>query len=89
MQIIKLLDRIKIAHQLLLEEKTGTSQEFASKLNISRNQLYNVLDILKEYDAPIIYSKKINSFYYNRPFDLEVKFSLTIMIDEEKREIYK
>lgn len=89
MQIIKLLERIKKVHQLILEEKTGSPQEFASKLHISRSQLYNVLDILKEYDAPIKYSKKINSFFYTKPYELELKYSLIIFLDDEKREIYK
>ncbi len=88
MQIIKLLERIKKVHQLILEEKTGTPQEFADKLHISRSQLYNVLEILKEYDAPIKYSKKTNSFYYTKPFHLELKYSLITMLDEEKREIF-
>jgi predicted DNA-binding transcriptional regulator YafY len=81
-------ERLNKVHQLILQEKTGTPTEFASKLEISRSQLYNIIDMLKEYEAPIKYSKKINSFYYTKPFDLEVKFSLTIMIEEEKREIY-
>lgn len=88
MQIIKLLERIKKVHQLILEEKTGTPQEFADKLHISRSQLYNVLEILKEYNAPIKYSKKTNSFYYTKSFELELKYSLIIFLDDEKREIY-
>jgi transcriptional antiterminator len=87
MNLQKQTVRINKAHQLILEEKTGTPKEFADKLHISRSQLYNVLDLLKEYDAPVKYSKKINSFYYTKPFHLELKYSLITMLDEEKREI--
>ena len=88
MNIEKQTERIKYAHKGILEEKTGTPDAFAKKLKISRSQLYNLIEILKEYDAPIKYSKKINSFYYTKTFDLELKYSLTIILDEEKREIF-
>ena len=41
-------ERTNKAHQLILEEKTGTPEEFAEKLKISRSQLYNLIDNLKE-----------------------------------------
>ena len=75
--------RINKAHQLILEEKTGTPLEFADKLNISRSNLYNLLDVLKEHDAPIKYSKKNNSFYYSKPFLLVLKYTWKTILDEE------
>ena len=83
MNFEKLAERINKAHKLILEEKTGTPKEFAEKLKISRSQLYNLIDNLKEYEAPIKYSKKINSFYYSKPFELELKYTLKINIDEK------
>ena len=47
-----------------------------------------LLNSLKEYDAPIKYCKKINSFYYSKSFDLELKYSLKITLDEENKEIF-
>jgi hypothetical protein len=88
MNLEKQAVRINKAHQLILEEKTGTPSEFANKLNISRSQLYNLIGILKEYDAPIKYCKKINSLYYLKPFLLELKYSLKITLDEENKEIF-
>ncbi len=88
MNLEKQAIRINRAHQLILEEKTGAPFEFAYKLNISRSQLYNLIGSLKEYDAPIKYCKKMNSFYYSKPFHLELKFSLVILLEDEKREIF-
>ena len=85
MNLEKQAVRIKKAHQLILEEKTGTPSEFANKLNISKSQLYNLIGILKEYDAPIKSCKKINSFYYSKPFFLELKYSLKTILDEENK----
>lgn len=86
MNFEKLSERINKAHKLILEEKTGTPEEFAEKLKIGRSQLYNLIDELKEYGAPIKYSKKMNSFYYSKPFELELKYALKIIIDENSKE---
>ena len=85
MNLEKQAERINKVHQLIIEEKTGTPSEFANKLNISKSQLYNLIGILKEYDAPIKSCKKINSFYYSKPFFLELKYSLKITLDEENK----
>ena len=88
MNLEKQAERINKVHQLIIEEKTGTPSEFANKLNISKSQLYNLIGILKEYDAPIKSCKKINSFYYSKPFFLELKYSLKTILDEENKEIF-
>ena len=80
MNFEKLAERINKAHQLILTEKTGTPEEFAEKLKISRSHLYNLINKLKEYDAPIKYSKKINGFYYSEPFDLDFENSLKLIL---------
>ena len=85
MNLEKQAERINKVHQLIIEEKTGTPSEFDNKLNISKSQLYNLIGILKEYDAPIKSCKKINSFYYSKPFFLELKYSLKTILDEENK----
>lgn len=60
---------------------------FAEKMHLSRSQLYNVLDVVKNFDAPLKYCRKKESFYYEFPFDLELNYSLKIILDEEIREI--
>jgi len=47
-----------------------------------------VLDVLKELDATIKYCKKKESFYYDKPFELVLKYSLKTIVDEETREIF-
>ena len=88
MNIEQQAERIKYVHKVILDEKTGSPNDFAKKLNISRSQLYNIIEMLKEYDAPIKYNKKANSFYYTKSFDLQLTYSLTILLEEEKREIF-
>lgn len=83
MNFEKQAERINKAHQLILNENTGTPQDFANKLKISRSQLYNLINLLKEYNAPIKYSKKSKNFYYSIPFDLELKYSLKIILEKD------
>lgn len=88
MKTIKQLERLRKAHQFIQQEKTGTPPEFANKLDISERQLYNILDYLKEIDAPIEYQRKTETYYYTTSFDLLVHVSVQVLIANEVREIY-
>jgi predicted transcriptional regulator len=88
MNFIKQIERIKKVHNLISMEKTGTPYAFAQKLNLSRSQLYNILGNFKELGAILKYCKKRESFYYENYFDLELNYSLKIMVDEENMEVF-
>lgn len=88
MNFIKQIKRITKMHKLISSEKTGTPEVFARKLCLSRSQLYNELDMIKELDAPVKYCKKRESFYYETSFELILNFSLQIIKDDESREIF-
>jgi hypothetical protein len=88
MNFIKQMERIKKIHLLIRTEKTGSPDVFAEKLNLSRRQLYNELEIFKNLDASIKYCKKRESFYYGETFDLELKYSLKTIVGDETKEIF-
>ncbi|MEO8532646.1 MAG: hypothetical protein ABI441_02795 [Flavobacterium sp.] len=75
-------------HKLIITEKTGTPAVFAKKLCLSRSQLYNTIDIIKNLEAPIKYCKKRESFYYETSFDLELNYSVKTIINDEAKEIF-
>jgi hypothetical protein len=75
-------------HRLIQAETTGCPEQFAQKLHLSRRQLYNELERLKELDAPIKYCKKKTSFYYTQDFDLELHYSLKTIKGDEIRKIF-
>jgi hypothetical protein len=81
-------DRIQKMHRLIQAETTGCPEQFAQKLHLSRRQLYNELERLKELDAPIKYCKKKTSFYYTQDFDLELNYSLKTIKGDEIRKIF-
>ncbi|WP_233430713.1 hypothetical protein [Flavobacterium tructae] len=88
MSFIEKIERMKRIHQLICEEKTGSPAAFAKKMLLSRSQLYNELEIIKGFDAPLKYCKKRESFYYETSFELIVHYSLSIIKDEERKEIF-
>lgn len=88
MDFIKQIERINIIHKLISVEQTGTPLQFAKKLKLSKSQMYNVLDTFKDFNAPVKYCKKRESFYYSAPFILELKYSLKICSENEAKEIY-
>jgi hypothetical protein len=88
MNFIKHIERINKIHLLISTEKTGTPDDFAQTLHLSRRQLYNELETLKNLDASIKYCKKKESFYYDKPFELVFKYSLTTIVGEQTREIF-
>ncbi len=60
-QHIGLLERID---QLIRMQATGTPEELACKLDISRTTLYRIIALMKELNAPVEYDIAIRSFVY-------------------------
>lgn len=88
MDFIKKIERIKRIHELIREEKTGSPAVFAGKLLLSRSQLYNELEIIKGLDAPLKYCKIRETFYYETSYELILHYSLSIIKDNEIKEIF-
>jgi len=72
MKFFEYLERIEKMHCLIKAKRTGTPDEFAAQLGISRTRLYEVIDELKSHGAPIAYSKASTTFYYEYPFDISL-----------------
>lgn len=88
MKTIKQLERLRKVHLLIKQGKTGSPKELAHILNISERQLFNIVDYLKEIDAPINYNRKTETYYYATSFDLLVNVSLQVLVADEVRNIY-
>jgi len=88
MDVFRTIDRINILHRLIDAEQTGNPTELAKKLGISRGTLYNMLDELKSFGAPICYSRTKESFLYTVGFELSINYSLKVIdSDEELKKI--
>jgi biotin operon repressor len=86
MKVFEYLDRISMMHKLVSRQKTGTPEEFARQLGVSRTSLYELIDELKSRGAPITYSKSAKTFFYRQPYDIAVTCSLRPLSYNEELE---
>lgn len=62
--IIKHIEIIERIDQLIRLQATGTPEDFASRLGISKTKLYRVIGVMKKLNAPIEYNIHLESFVY-------------------------
>jgi predicted DNA-binding transcriptional regulator YafY len=86
MKVFEYLDRISTMHKLVSRQKTGTPEEFARQLGVSRTSLYELIDELRSRGVPIVYSKSAKTFFYRQPYDIEVTCSLRPLTYNEEKE---
>jgi len=65
MGIATYLNRVSRIHSLVMRKSTGSPEEFARKMNLSRSALLKDLSELKALGFPIEYDKHRNSYRYN------------------------
>jgi predicted DNA-binding transcriptional regulator YafY len=73
-------------HKLVSRQVTGTPDEFAGKLGVSRTSLYELIDELRSRGAPIVYSKSAKTFLYRQPYDIAITCSLRPLTFSEEKE---
>jgi hypothetical protein len=77
MSLLKFLYRIKRIDTLIRTKATGSPDDFAEKLGISKSMLMLNLDELKNLGAPIEYSALHRSYIYNKEYLLSIDSLLT------------
>ncbi len=83
MKSLVTLAKLRILEKLIHSESTGTSEQLAQRLHISRSKLFELIDELKLKGVPISYSKKKKSFVFDRPLELLLKAEVTFLDNEE------
>jgi biotin operon repressor len=86
MKLFEYLDRISMMHKLVSRQKTGTPEELAQRLGVSRTSLYELIDELRSRGAPISYSKSSKTFFYRQPYDITVTCTLKPLAYNEAKE---
>ncbi len=70
MGILKYIERLKRMDDLIRRNATGTSNDFAKKLGISRSVLMDNIRDLRELGANVGYSHFKKSYFYEKEFKL-------------------
>ena len=76
MELKNEIHRLNRLHQLIKMCNTGSPDELAHKLHISKRHLYNVLDELRARGTKIDYSRSSYTFYYTNSFELHLNLQL-------------
>lgn len=70
MKHFEIVKRLCKMHDMIEHEKTGTPNEFAAYLHISRRQLYNILEEVADYGVVVKYDRNRHTFYYAGDFQV-------------------
>ena len=79
MELKNEIHRLNRLHRLIKMCNTGSPDELAHKLHISKRHLYNVLDNLRALGAKIDYSRSDYTFYYTNSFELHLDLRCEII----------
>lgn len=66
--------RIERIDQLIRIKGTGTAEQLAEKLGISRRSVFNLLNEMKEKGAPIKFDQYRGSYYYDEEGYFKISF---------------
>jgi len=70
------LNLIERADRLIRLQATGTSYQFAEKLNISRTSVIRLLHYFRTIGAPVKYCKYRKTYYYMYAVKFEIIFRI-------------
>lgn len=88
MTFLEKLRTVERVDQLIRLKATGTPDELARKLGLTRSTVYEIIECMKSMDAEIKYCKTRKSFYYETEKVLAIGFveSSKIRGGEKKNE---
>ena len=72
--MIKQARRIERIHDLVKRKSTGCPSDLATKLQISERQVYNLIDLMKDMGAPLVYDPFRKSYVYTSEVKWEFGF---------------
>lgn len=85
----RLIDLVKLdrLNHLIRRQSTGTPEELAERLEISRSSLFEIISYLREeMQAPILYNKYMRSYIYEYPTKFCLGFEREILSDSKMYE---
>ncbi len=62
----EIFHRLSRIDQLIRIKGTGTPSELADKIGISERSTYEYIKLMKDFGAPVLYSRQRKSYYYKQ-----------------------
>lgn len=87
MILFKQLAMLERMHTLISQSSTGTPTAFARIMGVSERHLHQLIDELKDRDAPIRYSRKHETYYYTEPYEIRITCTMRRLTGEDQGKI--
>lgn len=68
------IKRINYINRLIKSRSTGSPDQLANKINVSKRTIFEFIKLMKEYGAPIKYDRHRRTYFYDDGGDFEIKF---------------
>ena len=75
MSIIEKIQKLERLHLAIKQEISGTPEDIAKRINISRACLYIYIEELKNLGAEIEYSRNSHCFFYKNNFSFKISIT--------------
>jgi predicted DNA-binding transcriptional regulator YafY len=73
--LIQNINKLEKLHHLINTGKTGSPKQLANQLQIDRTSLYIMIDELNALNLKISYSRKYETFYYEKDEEMKSRFT--------------
>lgn len=83
MNFIEDLKRLRKIHELISGRNTGSPDNLAESICVSRSELYYILRELKKMGAQICYDRRKRSFCYSNNFKLDMEIKVSYLREHE------
>jgi predicted DNA-binding transcriptional regulator YafY len=87
MEFIKQIERLQLLNKLVREQRTGSPEELAERLGVSRRQMYVYLEYLNDMGVDIQYSRRLNSFVFASQKQIRIDWRFEVLESAEVRKV--
>jgi hypothetical protein len=87
MILFKQIELLQRVHKLITQSSTGNPKVFSGQLGISPRRLHEILDEMKAMGAPVSYSRKSETYYYEEDFEMNISYSFRRLSPKEQEKI--
>jgi hypothetical protein len=89
MDIMRYFDRVQAMDSYIQRRATGTPEQFADKMGLSRSTLMEYIRLMKALNAPIEYDSYNMTYHYVFQCKLFIGFESKYLDDRELKEVNK
>jgi len=78
MKFANFLNKLILIEKLIRQKRTGTPNELARRLSVSRGTLYNIIEVLETHGASIKFSRTDKTFHYDDSAVVNIFFEIKL-----------